>query len=886
MLYGDIETEPIDKDWLFGFRDEINDQDWLCIQPYEDEWYVVKSLIDEAAEGKGDMYGLEKLCKEFPYVPMAVDKKTGITVGVYPTDYNPRLTNIFHVILNIKKKYGMKNEQYQNSYNNNNGKAYNGGFNQNPPQTNYMKVDCMGTNSTNLNNANPNNQQLEQGDIAVLRQAYHEFDEPPKYEDTNLSVSLVKTQQEEKEEGYGVKVGTINVSLNTEPTDRNWHPNKNQYGSFNSPFAQGINPYQYNPNTSNNSFGGSSYLSGYRGTVGPNVAPMHFSCFADGYAVRDAQIKKNQEEAMRINQMVNQNNPTRLETGYTDFSNPESVRNLQNPYGYLNGYSNPNIRGYQPINPPPVNNGYTNYVQTPQYSYGPSMQYSNGIYPSYSYPAPYYNDDFMIATDEEVASGNGVRPFVTKGEYNPPIKEVDHVSYVDRVENPQFKVTVVKVRTDGTVVDNKGNEVDSNDHKEEVKVEEPNKGEVKYDVYPSISKSSIPNCLAKYSKNNQQCGFKVFPDLRNEVENLCEDIEPYDGALSTILFISLDDQLTYEEFDIFKKYCKNKLKWYQDQEKEHPELDYRLDYRYRPDPKVFNIAGRKIIDNRAKHEDIQKKVYDKDGNRIYQFDRGHGITDEEMRVFIDRAMIERDDLIVKGKVKRIMDNASSYIEEEENYNPYDPISVRIHEVKVQQRQAREQYNFYKKAYRNLMSETQFDNWWFGGSTNVPNRQLTPLQQRLNYVYRMTEMNMNMLMTQLIPIDYEQVRKNFINAEYKAYREFDQGCMEGVSSLKEYFDRLGYLMCRVDEMDRRQQVIDRMNNTTNRGSQPAFCRMIDERPIMRFAGRLPEGIQPSPYNIQQNYVKFTNQQEYGNKRDGFLKYCFTSEGSKQLKPISN
>ena len=42
MLYGDIETEPIDKDWLFGFKDEINEADWMCIAPYEDEWEVVE----------------------------------------------------------------------------------------------------------------------------------------------------------------------------------------------------------------------------------------------------------------------------------------------------------------------------------------------------------------------------------------------------------------------------------------------------------------------------------------------------------------------------------------------------------------------------------------------------------------------------------------------------------------------------------------------------------------------------------------------------------------------------------------------------------------------------------------------------------------------------
>ena len=40
MMYCDIQTEPLDKDWLLGFSDELTNQDWLCIEPFEDEWEV------------------------------------------------------------------------------------------------------------------------------------------------------------------------------------------------------------------------------------------------------------------------------------------------------------------------------------------------------------------------------------------------------------------------------------------------------------------------------------------------------------------------------------------------------------------------------------------------------------------------------------------------------------------------------------------------------------------------------------------------------------------------------------------------------------------------------------------------------------------------------
>ena len=881
MMYCDIQTEPIDKDWLFGFTDEIDEKDYLAIAPYEDEWEVVQSFIDEASEGKGIMYGLEKLCKEFPYVPMGVDKTTGITVGVHPTDYNPRFTNIFHVIYKIKKKYEMKNNQSKNSYYNNNGKAYNGGFNQNPPHTSYMKVDCMGTNSTNFNDEIHNNQQLEEGDIAVLRSAFHEKDEPPKYVDYDYVKNMVKTDQEEKEDGYAFKNGVDNIVLNTEPRDRNWHPNKNQFGKFNSPFSQGINPYQYNAQPNNNSFNSSSYLSGYRGTVSNYPQNMKFSCFNDVYAKRDAQMQQDKLDAARINQQVNLSNPTRLEANYTDFSNPESVNMMQNPYGYLNAYSNPNINGYQ------QNNGWgqPQYTRQP-FSYGPSNNmYNNGY--SYSYPMNSYignnSDDYMIATDEEIEAGLGLRPYITYGKPDDEPKEIKpHQNYVDKIENVQFKIIIAKSHADGTITDINDKPL-SKEKLEELGLED--KGEVKYDIHTGFSKSSVPSNLDKYSSNRSKCGFKVFPDLRKEVEDLCEEIQVYDEAIAIALYASLDDELTYDEFQIYKEWCKEKLEWYKKEEQKHPELDYRVDYRYRPDPAVFNIAGKKIIDGSKPHQDIQPKKYDENGNRVYSFDRGHEITDDEMKVFYDRAILERDKTIISGKQKKIVDKAAELVEEEDdNYNPYDPVSVRIHEIKKQQRQARNQYRFYKKAYRNLMSESQFDNWWFGGQMNVPNVKLTPLQQRMNYVYRMTEMNMNSINTLFAPVDYEARRRAMIAQENKAFRDFDKGCMEGCTSLRDYFDRLGYLMSMVAEDNRKEWMSNKIKQL-QRGNHLIFQNNLRNTIHQGYVYNPSDwnGIKPTPYQIQQRYIEFTKSDEYLDKRNKFLTFC-KSEAAKHNVPL--
>ena len=860
MLYGDIETEPIDKDWLFGFKDEINEADWMCIAPYEDEWEVVKSFIDDASEGKGEMYGLEKLCKEFPYVPMAVDKKTGITVGAYPTEYNPRFTNIFHVIYRIKMKDMMKNQKAQNNYYNN------GGFQVNPPQTNYMKVDCMGTQSTTNNNVNQENKVSDSSDLAVLREAYHEYDEPEKICDFDITKKFVMTDKEEKEDGYGIANDGQDVNLNTNP-DHNWHPNRNQFGQFNTPFNQGVNPYQYNPRTSFNS---SSYLSGYRGTVPQSNPNMSFSCFADGYANRE----RAKQEAMRVNQMVNQSNPRRLEPNYTDFSNPESVQNMQNPYGYLNAYSNPNLRGGNPYQPPIVN--------TP-YSYGPAMYNNNnyGYNPYPVYSSTMGNDDFMIPTEEEIEAGYAVRTRVTEkkiGEEDEVKQTKPYVSYTDRIEKQKIQVSVKVVKI---------NQDDEEVKKEEI-VKEEDKGEVKYDI-PNYGNGIKGINLRKYNENPKYNYFEVSPILEDEVMNICEKLSVYNDAIAMNLYTSLRDKLTLEEFTIYKNWCIDKLKWYMEEEKKHPELDFRLDYRYREDPRCFRGGKHRVIDRSYKNREIEQIITDKNGRRMHQFDRGHEITEEEMQVFFDKATMERDDIIREGLQKKILDRANQLVDEED-YNPNDPISVRIHEVKVQQKQARNNYNIYKRAYKHLMTEKQFDNWWFGGSMNVPNMKLTPLQQRMKYVERMTDLRCQEIRNNLIPINYEARRNTFLEAERKAFRDFDQGCMEGVKTVREYFDKLGYLMSRVDELNRQEWFENRKKQRMmkNEGLYNYYLDLYGRNRFIydQYGNRLPERETPyvNPY-LNQTYVEFINSDAYADRRRRFLGYCHDkTKGPVQLKPI--
>lgn len=896
MMYCDIQTEPLDKDWLLGFSDELTNQDWLCIEPFEDEWEVVKGFIDEASEGKGDMYGLEKLCKEFPYVPMAVDKKTGITVGVYPTDYNPRLTNIFHVLYRLKQKSLMKTNQSQDSYCNNNERyvVNNGGFTNNPPLTNYNMVSNMGTQSTNYENQNIVNKEPEVGDIAVLRKAYHEKDEPPKFIEKNITGLMVKSKDEEQNEGYAFHNGTSeNIELVTEPKDRNWHPNKNQFGQYNTPMQQGVNPYMYNPN--NNSFGGStSYVSGYRGTSGNGYPFMKFSCFNDVYPMKEAYDARNRQEAMMINRQAMVQNPTGLETGYTDFSNPESVAQMQNPYGYLNQYNNPNLRGGNPYQQP--------YAQ-PRYSYGPSPMgnafggnyYNSSSLPSYSI---YYNDgsDYMIATDEEVESGYGIRPYVSKhtDSNDNDTVECSHEDYYDKITSVQFKVKVTRTREDGTIEDTKGNELDpyTLEPIESKDIENKKEEEVNYDVQSSSNDSSVQFNFGLNKKSNPKDLVKVTPALERETEDLCEQLCVYDDAMAITLFNSLrSGRYTYDEFYVFRDWCREKLAWYRYQERIHPENDYRLDYRYRPDPFTIRAFGKVMVDMHKPNLDIQPKKYDRDGKRIYTFDRGHDITDEEMDIFLMRAEMQRDVIIRDGLAKKSYDYAVQLLDEE-NYNPFDPVSVRIHDIKVKQRQQKDQYKFYKRAYRNLMSESQFDNWWFGYDNN-PKVQLTPLQQRIRYVDRMTEMNMEMLRTNLVPIDYVARAKAYNDAIEKSFREFDEGYIKKEDSLADCFDKLSYLMVRVNDLELEEQrknrmVKNRMNDYSGyRSTLGSFDRRNNmDQFLYNQYGQGYTQYSTTGYKIDQKPIEFTNSANYLNQSSKFKDYCHMNKGNRQLNPIAN
>ena len=380
--------------------------------------------------------------------------------------------------------------------------------------------------------------------------------------------------------------------------------------------------------------------------------------------------------------------------------------------------------------------------------------------------------------------------------------------------------------------------------------------------------------------------------LERETEDLCEQLCVYDDAMAITLFNSLrSGRYTYDEFYVFRDWCREKLAWYRYQERIHPENDYRLDYRYRPDPFTIRAFGKVMVDMHKPNLDIQPKKYDRDGKRIYTFDRGHDITDEEMDIFLMRAEMQRDVIIRDGLAKKSYDYAVQLLDEE-NYNPFDPVSVRIHDIKVKQRQQKDQYKFYKRAYRNLMSESQFDNWWFGYDNN-PKVQLTPLQQRIRYVDRMTEMNMEMLRTNLVPVDYVARAKAYNDAIEKSFREFDEGYIKKEDSLADCFDKLSYLMVRVNDLELEEQRKNRMiNNRMNDYSgYRSTLGSFDKRNSMdQFLynqyGQGYTQYSTTGYKIDQKPIEFTNSANYLNQSSKFKDYCHMNKGNRQLNPIAN
>lgn len=148
-----------------------------------------------------DCYGLEQLTQIFPYVTLVLDEDTGILKPWKECSYNAKVTNAFHILLQKKK-----DEESQ----------------------------CYG--------------------LENLEKCFPIVDEKPQMINPPTDKDIIMSDKD----GYRFDYTKLPEYIIIEPL-KNWHPNKDAYGNYMSPYHQyynnyttpypgGFNNYSYLPN--------------------------------------------------------------------------------------------------------------------------------------------------------------------------------------------------------------------------------------------------------------------------------------------------------------------------------------------------------------------------------------------------------------------------------------------------------------------------------------------------------------------------------------------------------------------------------------------------------------------------------------------------------------
>lgn len=868
----------IGKDRIIGFQDPNTGVDYVGVLPSLEEQQWVSKWIDEE--------GLENLCKKYPYQPLKIDKDKNILVACDPRcEYLATLTNCFHVLYHMRNNKNHVQGDPSLDYN---------------PMEHLIDVDvsqnknnsCTSTQSFSLKDKLVDNNNSNQCYMPDLKSAYHQTEEEIKYDIPLNKDSYVVN--EEKDELYSFDATKIkdNIFSSSLPEGyQNYHPNRpvqQQYYQYPNYYQQqaSIPNYNYNP----------SYLPSYNSST--NVGMGAFGCFNDAYAARNNYVQNTLQN-------VNQYNPNRLETSSVDFSNPEFLNRMQRPSNpYATVAVNPNITyGNTPqqgvlrkttINPSYLPNyGYTTCLNNTQYNYG---------YNNYN---PWLNNrvdncSWMEPTEEDYQMGIFPRVRIIKGdEEEKEVKKdpINEISYMDRLNPKKIKLKVSVVMGD--------EEEDKKEEKEETKAS-VNMG---LNLMKEASKA-----IDKLEGNDSKP--YTYDNIEEEkIEQLADQIAPYDLAVALSLTDAMDHGYTEEEFNLYKEWVEEKVEYYRTQEMMFPNIDFRLPYRHRRVPAHIQIGpGENDIDFLPEPDQKdQIKKYDANGKRVYDYDCGFDFDDgnyDAFKIFFLKAIKDRDKIILRKKMEKFSSkegktdrqikldmrnnnnmsfNSSLDDNDDEVFNPYDPLSVQRYYYKQRQKELRNQYSVFRTGVGKRMTDEEFDRWWNYGTTELPdkNKPLTfeeAKKRRIKELNAMTARH-SMILYNAVPINYGAMANRFLNNAYGKIREFEQGWMDDCKGLQMVFDKLGYLVNRVREYDWKEQMEEAAYKVRTSFNRTAALHQFVNDPNYTVNPNMPKLENPEQYGLPQGSVNFMGLPEYKDKRSKFIEYCRTHMGiTTPLKPI--
>ena len=524
--------------------------------------------------------------------------------------------------------------------------------------------------------------------------------------------------------------------------------------------------------------------------------------------------------ATETNSRVRRDNPTMIQynPNIVDFSNPESVARAQtpivNPFGYATQNLNPNIR--QPT--------YSNLPQYASRSYYQNSGYGFGQgYYNMGNLSPTDTAKFMIPLPGDIKHPIGC--FRKPGEELTKYTSPNGFRGLSYKEAKAIKPQVRFVQPGKGILEHKP-------HRQRKIIVDITRKEWKPGEIITTEDLKLDKRIVKFI---QETPLDWSKEDQKEITDLLDKIWVYNKALAYLILedLILDreksgfNDWTRERYERMFEYLTNKLEYYKKSEKEFKNIvDYKAPYQYRPLPDYYMDEDN---DPMFPIQDDPIAMIERDHltkEKIYKYDRGRDwLTPEEWEVFKAYEHM----CLVRGMEKifaREMGELNQHMvtkEEEPKqepqlppWNPNDPVTIKLYRMREQDKEYQNHKDFFRYITRHSMTDTEFDNWWWGTNTKVNRQQqITREDQQRLWVQEMNRRHLQFLNT-LRPVDYAQQGAIWREQAIKRLREYDRGLEPADLPLTEFFNRLGYLaVVRPHELELKRQLQEQKReiNTT-------------------------------------------------------------------------
>lgn len=855
--YGPIQkVEPIEKDDIISYTDK-DGNDYIAVGvDFENEDWFSKLIETE---------GLENLCQKYPYQPLKVDKNTGLLVPINECDYNAKLTNGFHVIYQMRKEKLEQNNQYGFSRPDTNTQEY--GFNveieSSPSQTPEYETNWAS--------------------------AFH-INEPPM---PKVDMSLFDLWCESPEDEAN-KHGMYNIDAKMYP-DEGFdhivpnHPNhfiqqnvyqpQSMYGIVQQQqqnMRQAIYNYNQQQEMQYHNFFANAipkYSNSYITTINQAHSTGTFSPTFDLLQEESRKAMEREEANMRYASQINQSVTNRV-----DFSDPSSFSSIQDPRytdPAVNNLNNPNKTkpiptfGYdmnivkQHINPSYfVHNFQNNPNYQPQYSI--TTGFSGFGYNSRS------NYNFVSFNESEKRAGKQIQSRIIRTSEETVIETVKTTRISRKTIQEEINETKKKLASSARVI--RVHEVNINGEIKELNDEE-------YEKFINQTDDNLD--IGEATEGRKRYGKSFI----NGVIELAKQIWVYEKAWSQVLIESMDD-IDYPVIDMkaFIQVTKNKIEWYKQQEKVHPDRNYRVDYRYIRTPKPRTATNGDLMFTPEERRDIEyqdrKKYTLRDGKVVdfFKYDRFHEPSEEEWSLFCEEVIYVRNVSVILYKTQDFLETEERNLDiEEMSYHP--TILTRLQEQKLREKHMADQYSIYRAAYGTSLSDEDFDKWWYRNdpSTKQNRTEEDEIFEQECKRYQMGSARQDVLMT-AVPVDYEKVSQAIQKKREEVVREFDEDIMSDCTSLKDFFDRLHVLVVKCEEATIEEQKKEFLRTAQFEDRDEYHRQLFSWANSDRLGNNRKPG---SPY---KTYEEFVDTEEYRKRKEEFIRYCDTNTRHIPLRPV--